>query len=76
MQRHIDIYRHKVTMGSLNKNYNKKAIEASQSSLNDIDIQYEIPIDDPSQVALHKEMLQANTSNQRDLQLSVESIDF
>lgn len=57
MQRHIDIYRHKVTMGNLNKVYPKKASDASQSSLHDIDIQYEIPIDDPSQVALHKEML-------------------
>lgn len=76
MQRHIDIYRHKVTMGSLNKLYSKKTSEASQSSLHDIDIQYEIPIDDPSQVALHKEMLQSFTSAQRDVQLSCEQIDF
>lgn len=37
-----------------------------------IDYQYEIPIDDPSQVALHKEMLQSITASKRDLQLSVE----
>jgi len=75
MQRHIDIFRHKVTMGALNKNVGKKA-GGSQSSLNEMDYQYEIPIDDPSQEALHKEMLQAFTSQKRDLSLSIESIDF
>lgn len=62
MQKHIDVFRHKVTMGAHNKSSLKKIVDsnASQSSLNDgIDYQYEIPIEsnDPSQVALHKEML-------------------
>jgi hypothetical protein len=38
--------------------------------------QYEIPIDDPNQVALHKEMLQSFTNAKRDLLLSLDSIDF
>jgi hypothetical protein len=41
-----------------------------------MDYQYEIPIDDPSQEALHKEMLQSFTSQKRDLSLSLEAIDF
>lgn len=41
-----------------------------------IDYQYEIPIDDPSQVALHKEMLQSISAAKKDLQMSVESVDF
>lgn len=46
-------------MGALNKVVGKKHGTglASQSSLNEMDYQYEIPIDDPSQEALHKEML-------------------
>jgi hypothetical protein len=78
MQRHIDIFRHKVTMGALNKSTGKKTSggEYSQSSLNEMDYQYEIPIDDPSQVALHKEMIQSFTACQRHVQLSVDSIDF
>jgi hypothetical protein len=42
----------------------------------DMDFQLEIPIDDPSQVILHKEMLQLCSSDKRELQLSVDSIDF
>lgn len=57
LQRHIDIYRHKVTMGTLNKDLGKVAQDSFQSSPNYIEGQYEIPIDDPNQVALHKEML-------------------
>jgi hypothetical protein len=65
MQRHIDVYRHKVIMGAHNKKaYNKKmaANDASYSlnsmnDTNDMGYQLEIPIDDPSQVILHKEML-------------------
>jgi len=37
LQRHIDIFRHKVTMGALNKNYGKKTADYSQSSLNEMD---------------------------------------
>jgi len=60
MQKHVDIYRHKVVMGAHNKTNLKKLVDsnASQSSLNEIiDYEYEIPMDDLSQVALHKEML-------------------
>ena len=82
MQRHIDVFRHKVTMGAHNKvAASKKVVTAdgtfqSHSSLDGLDYQYEIPIDDPSQVALHKEMLLNFTSAKRDLQLDKESIDF
>ena len=74
MQRHIDIFRHKVTMGALNKFVGKK--HDSVDSLNDMDYQNEIPIDDPSQEALHKEMLMSFTSQKRDILLSTDSIDF
>ena len=84
MQRHIDVYRHKVIMGAHNKkSFNKKIAgnDASYSmnsmyDTNDMGYQLEIPIDDPSQVILHKEMLQSVTSERRELQLSHESIDF
>jgi hypothetical protein len=79
MQKHVDIFRHKVVMGAHNKSNLKKLVDsnASQSSLNEvIDYEYEIPMDDLSQVALHKEMLQAITSSKKDLQLSAESVDF
>jgi len=69
MQRHIDIYRHKVIMGIHNKSRRDKYGELmgdgedrdSQglSSL-DLEINQEIPIDDPSQVVLHKEMFLNN----------------
>ena len=36
----------------------------------------EIPIDDPSQTVLHKEMLQSSMAGSRDVQCSAESIDF
>ena len=54
MQRHIDVFRHKVTMGAHNKVVaNKKVVTVdgtfqSQSLLDSMDYQYEIPIDDPS----------------------------
>lgn len=41
-----------------------------------MDFQMEIPIDDPSQVILHKEMLQSVASEKKELQLSSECIDF
>jgi hypothetical protein len=44
-------------MGTLNKDLGKVAQDSFQSSPNYIEGQYEIPIDDPNQVALHKEML-------------------
>lgn len=79
-QRHVDVYRHKVIMGALNKLAAKKSDPyGSQSSVNesvDLDYQLEIPIDDPSQVILHKEMLQSSAAEQRDLHLSADNIDF
>lgn len=76
LQKHVDIFRHKVVMGAHNKS-NLKKLDASQSSLNEvIDYEYEIPMDDLSQVALHKEMLQSIISPKKDLQMSAESVDF
>ena len=40
------------------------------------DLELEIPIDDPSQVILHKEMLLQMTAEQRDVKFSCDSIDF
>jgi hypothetical protein len=51
MQKHIDIFRHKVTMGQHTKTSFKKASDTlmgSISSVQDTEHQYEIPIDDPS----------------------------
>ena len=42
----------------------------------DVDLHLEIPIDDPSLVVLHKEMLLGSTATTRDLRLSDESINF
>ena len=36
----------------------------------------EIPIDDPNQIVLHKEMLLESTSNSREVRLETENIDF
>jgi hypothetical protein len=93
LQRHVDIYRHKVIMGAHNKKSSKAkktqlASELMDATLNDrtlismndtgadMDFQLEIPIDDPSQVILHKEMLQLCSNDKRELQLSTDSIDF
>ena len=40
------------------------------------DLHLEIPIDDPSQVALHKEMLQSSSSGLKELKFSSDSVDF
>jgi hypothetical protein len=69
MQRHVDVYRHKVIMGIHNKQRKDKFgeslpydLERSHEdaavimSTNDFEMNHEIPIDDPSQVVLHKEM--------------------
>lgn len=37
---------------------------------------YDIPVFEPNQTVLHKEMLQSNTSELRDLKFSNEYIDF
>ena len=80
-QRHIDTYRHKVIMGAHRKvQAAPKDIEAAEDSLMDsgldVDLHLEIPIDDPNQVVLHKEMLLSSSANTRDLRLSEESINF
>lgn len=89
MQRHVDIYRHKVIMGIHNRirrdkegNYFKDDMMSSNdnqshhfSSL-DMEINQEIPIDNPSQVVLHKEMFQDVCSQKRDIQLGEDFLDF
>lgn len=61
MQRHVDIYRHKVIMGVHNKlrrDKNGETLDQDRidddiasigvSSMNDLEMNQEIPIDDPS----------------------------
>ena len=61
-QRHVDTYRHKVIMGAHRKaTILPKDVDGVEDSLMDsaldVDLHLEIPIDDPNQVVLHKEML-------------------
>ena len=42
----------------------------------DMEINHEIPIDDPSQVVLHKEMFLDITNENRDLSISNDFLDF
>ncbi len=81
MQRHIDIYRHKVIMGIHNKQ--RKAIDGphdgeklATSFEDEVEINLEIPIDDPNQVVLHKEMFLEMSSENRDLKLREDFLDF
>ena len=76
MQRHIDIYRHKVIMGIHTRVRRSQLADDSltgdkgddtsaklgYSFEEDLDNNLEIPIDDPNQVVLHKEMFQEITS--------------
>lgn len=80
MQRHVDAYRHKVIMGS-HKNLKPKDDEgvfndkspgqsqllSSKGVLMADGADLEMPIDDPSQVVLHKEMLHASVADSRDV---------
>ena len=79
-QRHIDTYRHKVIMGAHRKAYANKDLEAGEDSLMDsaldVDLHLEIPIDDPNQTVLHKEMLLGPSAENREIRLSEESINF
>lgn len=81
-QRHIDSYRHKVIMGAHKKSNIVKEIEDYQqdSFMGSVevspDLALEIPIDDPSQVALHKELLQVSSSDLKELKFSSDCIDF
>ena len=81
MQRHVDIYRHKVIMGIHNKSRGNKMLtdgtEAGSTSLEDeLDLMHEIAIDDPNQVVIHKEMFLEQASENRDLKLREEYVDF
>ena len=84
-QRHVDTYRHKVIMGV----HKKGSLMSKDASLGgpgqedsimdsqlDGDLNLEIPIDDPSQTVLHKEMLLAASENVKDVRLSTDSLDF
>jgi hypothetical protein len=85
MQRHIDAYRHKVIMG----NHKKAALMADESyimderlhtvgstGLNTGGADMEMPIDDQSQVVLHKEMLHSTQAQTRDVRFNIDSLDF
>jgi hypothetical protein len=83
MQRHVDIYRHKVIMGVHNKQRKDKNGDVVPIAANeyfqegrdetdamDLEINQEIPIDDPTQVVLHKEMFIDITSQMRDVRFN------
>lgn len=110
MQRHVDIYRHKVIMGIHNRLRKDKMgdlplpdldlggsqrtgkgdeitgtieerdvedkISMTNLSAADLEMNQEIPIDDPSQVVLHKEMLIDITAKGRDVLISADFLDF
>jgi len=80
-QRHIDTYRHKVIMGAHRKaQMANKDVDGMEDSLMDsamdVDLHLEIPIDDPNQVVLHKEMLFDSAAQTRDIRLSDGSMNF
>lgn len=80
-QRHIDTYRHKVIMGAHKKaQIVVKDIDGLEDSLMDsgmdVDLHLEIPIDDPNQVILHKEMLYDSAAQAREIRLSEGSVNF
>ena len=81
MQRHVDIYRHKVIMGMHNKARSKMILDADGVGIatmgdDELDIMHEIAMDDPNQVVLHKEMFLEMSAEGRDLSLREEYIDF
>jgi len=87
MQRHVDIYRHKVIMGIHNKSRGGKMLLDGTSMGTDeklgitsmeeeLELIHEIAIDDPNQVVLHKEMFLEMSSESRDLKLREEYVDF
>jgi hypothetical protein len=86
MQRHIDIYRHKVIMGIHNKSRagGKHQLLTTEGDAHgfssmgeeDLDLIQEIAIDDPNQVVLHKEMFLEQSADVRDLKLREEHVDF
>lgn len=97
MQRHVDIYRHKVIMGHHNKPRKNKlgetlrmnetgviTIEGVDDMGHDVtvlsstehEMNQEIPIDDPSQVVLHKEMFVDPMSDVLPIKVSSDFVDF
>lgn len=60
MQRHVDIFRHKVIMGIHSRKkapkFDGEGTEEAKEDELEINAN-EIPIDDPNQVVMHKEML-------------------
>lgn len=90
MQRHVDIYRHKVIMGIHNKSRSLKSSMLADGGVmatdgdrfgmssmeEELEVMHEIAIDDPNQVVLHKEMFLEMTSESRDLKLREEFVDF
>jgi len=78
-QRHVDVYRNKVIMGAHTKDVHiKENHERDGSMLESVDLDHdqEIPIDDPSQVVLHKEMLLSSASDRRDIHFSSDIVEF
>ena len=78
MQRHIDIFRHKVIMGVHNKIRKEKDVDFESTydggdarshnfSSMDLEINQEIPIDNPTQVVLHKEMFLNITDEKQEI---------
>ena len=66
-------------MGIHNKQRKNDALEGDKvgnSFEEEVEINLEIPIDDPNQVVLHKEMFMEMTSENRDVKLREDFIDF
>lgn len=90
MQRHVDIFRHKVIMGIHNRqrklepsaslgvlSEGEKGFAIGTAFEDELEINNnEIPIDDPNEVVLHKEMLLEPSSNKRDVRVMEEFLDF
>lgn len=51
-------------------------MESANLSTQDLEINQEIPIDDPTQVVLHKEMFLDVTDPSRDISISSDFVDF
>jgi len=67
-------------MGAHRKSQVLKDIDGAEDSLMDsqldVDLHMEIPMDDPNQIVLHKEMLLSSSAKTRELRLSEESVNF
>jgi hypothetical protein len=88
MQRHVDANRHKVIMGAHKKaNAQNTSEEYAWDKTNTLNsgsnqvlmaegADLEMPMDDPSQVVIHKEMIHNSTANTRDVQFNTDNVDF